>query len=204
MNGYLLFSLKDMLSELGESKVKSELSSFSCPLNKDVEYFLRYKSIEFSRQNIAPTHLVYASYKGNMALCGYFTVANKEFNISSKYVSNSVFKRLKKFGTYDAEYKCCNIPAPLIAQLGKNFTDDYNNLITGDELLDLACREVKRAQTIIGGKTVYIECEDKPKLIDFYERNGFISFGKRNLDKDERDKMDGQYLIQMIKYLKEK
>ena len=110
------------------------------------------------------------------------------------------FKRLKKFGTYDEEFKCCEIPAPLIAQLSKNFSNGYNELISGEELLNLALSEVKKLQAIGGGKVVYVECEDKPRLKEFYHDNGFKEFGKRNLDSDERDKLSGQYLIQLLKY----
>ncbi|HBF3466448.1 TPA: N-acetyltransferase, partial [Clostridioides difficile] len=57
-------------------------------------------------------------------------------------------------------------------------------------------------QLDMGGKIVYLECEDKPKLIEFYKDNGFVDFGKRSLDKDETDSLDGDYLVQMLKYLK--
>ena len=49
---------------------------------------------------------------------------------------------------------------------------------------------------------MYLECEDKPKLKEFYENNGFVCFDKRNLEKDERETNEGQYLLQMISYLK--
>lgn len=65
----------------------------------------------------------------------------------------------------------------------------------------LACDKIKSIQDEIGGKVTYLECEDKPKLIEFYESNGFVNFGKRELDKDEKDDLSGQYLIQMLKYL---
>lgn len=39
-------------------------------------------------------------------------------------------------------------------------------------------------------------------MIDFYTSNGFVNFGKRNLDKDETDVMSGGYLVQMLRYLK--
>lgn len=86
----------------------------------------------------------------------------------------------------------------MIAQLGKNFSDGYNELITGDELLKLALDSVAEVQMKIGGKLAYIECEDKPVLIEFYRRNGFVELGKRNLDKDETN-LTGQYLVQMIR-----
>lgn len=92
--------------------------------------------------------------------------------------------------------------ANLIGQLSKNFFDNYNELITGDELLKLACDKVKVIQGEIGGRIVYLECEDDPKLIDFYSSNGFVKFGKRKLDRDELGLMQGEYLVQMLKYLK--
>jgi len=63
MTGYIQVNLKDMINNLGEDKVKDILSNFSCPLNKDVELFLKHKSIEFSKQGIAVTYLVFTSYK---------------------------------------------------------------------------------------------------------------------------------------------
>ncbi|HBE8542627.1 TPA: N-acetyltransferase, partial [Clostridioides difficile] len=49
MSGYLIVNLSNMLGELEEEEVKKILSSFSCPLNKDVEDFLKNKAIEFSK-----------------------------------------------------------------------------------------------------------------------------------------------------------
>lgn len=200
MNGYRIISLKDMVEALGESTVKTMLSSFSSPLNKDVEYFLRQRAIEFAKQSIAPTTLVYASYRDEPVLVGYFAITLKAFTVK-KDVGCNTFKRLKKFGTYNDELKSCHIPAPLIAQLSKNFTNGYDKLITGKELLELACDEVRKMQKIGGGKIVYLECEDKPKLEHFYIENGFKQFAKRTLDHDERDKLSGEYLLQMLKYL---
>ena len=55
-------------------------------------------------------------------------------------------------------------------------------------------------QNIIGGKTVYIECVDNPKLYDFYGQNGFYEFGKR--EKESEELLEGNYFVQMLKYFK--
>lgn len=91
--------------------------------------------------------------------------------------------------------------APLIGQLGKNYQNNYDKQITGDELLALALHKVKESQLILGGKIVYLECEDKEKLTEFYSRNGFCNFGQRKLDKDETLNLSGDYLIQMLRYM---
>ena len=56
----------------------------------------------------------------------------------------------------------------------------------------------------LGGRFVYIECEDIPALIEFYtsKENGFCEFDKRPLDRDEVELLQGRYLVQLLKYIK--
>ncbi|MBO5094814.1 MAG: N-acetyltransferase [Lachnospiraceae bacterium] len=204
MSGYIGINLKDILSDesLGESAVKSVLSSFSCPLNPDVEYFLQHTAVEFSKQSISNTYLIMASYREKYVLCGYFTLANKVFCIEKNSLPNRNWKRrISKFGRFDPSVQRYTISAPLIGQLGKNYTDGYDKLITGDELLKLALDKVREMQHIVGGRIVYLECEQKEKLIAFYQNNGFVNFGMRELDRDETDKLSGESLVQMLRYL---
>ena len=209
MTGYNLYLLKDLIEELGEDKTEEILSSFSCPLNSDVENFLKYTAILFDKQHLSSTHLVFASYKQEHQLAGYFTLAQKSFLISNSRkshttkISNTLMKKLAKYGTYDNQSGRHTIPAPLIAQLGRNFScgDGNQKLISGDELLKIACDKVWEFQRVFSGRHVYLECEDKPKLINFYESNGFVQFGTRPLDADEKD-ISGEYLVQMLKDLK--
>lgn len=77
LKGYFIINLADMVAEMGEDATKGILLEFSCPVNKDVEYFIKHKAIEFSKQGLAKTHLVFCSYKSEPVLVGYFTLANK-------------------------------------------------------------------------------------------------------------------------------
>ena len=200
MTGYKVVNLKIMTEELGEDRVKSILSKFSCPLNEDVELFLRAKAIEFSKQGIAQTHLVYASYKGEPILTGYFALANKYITVKADVVKGKLRQKIRRFATRDENIKAYCLSAPLIAQLGKNYLDGANKLITGAELLEIACQKISAIQFDLGGKFVYLECEDKLKLIDFYSDHGFCEFDRRTLDKDETG-LSGDYLVQMLKYI---
>ena len=204
MSGYTKVNLLD-ISEMPElEKVSEIISDFSCPHNPDVEDFLKIKALMFSRQRIASTYLVFASYKSNPVLVGYFALATKYFHIDAKKpgsISKRLLKRISKFAVHDKDLGKHIISAPLLGQLGKNYSHGYNELITGDELLQIACDTVREALRIIGGKLVYLECEDIPSLIRFYEENGFYNFGKRELEGDEKDKMSGEYLVQMLRYL---
>ena len=173
MNGFVIVNLLELLNQYGDEYVKNILSDFSCPQNKDVENFLLVKAVEFARQGYSQTHLVFASYKEKPVLVGYFTLANKYIAIksSSRVISKNMQRRLSKFGQYNEVTKSYYISALLIGQLGKNA--NYDNIITGGELLRLACETVKEAQNIVGGKFVYLECEDKDRLKEFYKTNGF-------------------------------
>lgn len=201
MIDYRVSNLNWMLEELGENRVSEILSDFSCPLNGDVEYFLHKKAIIFAKNGFSQTHLVFAPHEARLVLVGYFTLANKYIAISGKALSETTRKRICKFATYDSDSRRYCMATPLIAQLGKNYRNGYNELITGDELLQIACQKVQRTQLELGGKFVYLECEDKQVLKRFYQRNGFCIFDSRRLDADERH-LDGECLLQLIKYLK--
>ena len=77
MTGIWQATLRDLIEVRGEADVKAELSEFSCPLNRDVEYFLHHKVIEFTKQGIASTHLVYTSYKEAFSLWFYIYNARR-------------------------------------------------------------------------------------------------------------------------------
>ena len=194
MTGYKILTIDKMLEIIGEDRLNTILSEFCCPLNEDIEDFLRHKAIQFSKQGLAKTHLVFASYRDQYVLVGYFSLANKTLFISDKkQLGRNLRSRLNKFSVWMPETKMRILSAPLIAQLGKNYYNGYNQLITGDELLKMACERILETQLVIGGKVAYLECEDIPELVCFYEDNGFRQFDQRKTDTDT-------YLIQMIRY----
>lgn len=195
---YNVISLKDMYESIGEEKTKEILNNFECPLNKDVEYFIKEKAIQFLKMSISRTFLVSSSYKGKNVIVGYFALTNKITKIKRNSLSSSIRKKINRFSEQPTIDKYYTVILPLIGQLGKNYKNNYNSLITGDDLLKLACDKVVEAQNILGGKFAFIECEDKEKLKKFYESNGFVCFGKRNLEKDEKEQNVGNYLLQML------
>lgn len=201
MKGFVEFPLLDMIEQLGEEPVKKILSDFSCPRNKDVEYFLKNRAIEFSKQKITQTQLVFLQYKQEMRFVAYYSLTNKTISVKDEGLSKSLRKRIAKFGTRDTVNKGFFLPAPLIAQLGKNFTDNLNEQISGDELLKMALDKIITVQLILGGKVVYIECEDVPRLLEFYSRNGFIEFGRRVKESEDEGRIAGDYLLQLLKVI---
>ena len=201
MSDYISISLLDMICQKGEGYVKNIISSFSCPQNKDVEDFLHSKAIEFSRQGISKTHLVFTKKDDKPVLVGYYCLASKVIIVEKAALSRTLQKKINKFTIYDSYSKNYVTSASLIGQLGKNYTDKNNELITGDFLLELAVKKISAIQDEIGGRLTYLECEDNDKLINFYKKNGFVVFGKRELEKDETDSFRGKYLMQMLRYI---
>ena len=205
MDGYISVNLGRALKTegVGEKQIQSVLSNFSCPLNLDVENFLKNKAVEFSKHRWAQTHLVFTSYKGKNVLIGYYALTLKDIVVDKNALSSGMRRRLSEFASYDTDTKNFVLTMPLIAQLGKNFTNGYNKLITGDELLKKALDKVGEIQMIAGGKFTYLECENVPALLTFYSKNGFVKSGERLLDRDEANMLKGYYLVQMVRFMKD-
>ena len=73
----------------------------------------------------------------------------------------------------------------LIAQIGKNFALPEEDQIEGSELLMAAMNVFCETKKAIGGKLVTVEREsDRPKLLEFYNDNGFKSWTTRRNAKD--------------------
>lgn len=190
-------NILDMMKMYGEDSCRAILSTFMCPLNLDVEDFIHNKAIEFARQRIAITFLVFKQSENGSAFVGYYTLANKFVSIAGTYLSKTLQKKIAKFSQYDDSLKRFMVSMPLIAQLGRNFNPNQPLSITGSDLLSIALQRVLDVEYLIGGKTVYIECNDQPKLFDFYSAAGFLAFDKRN---KQGNISENDVLVQMLKY----
>lgn len=196
MKNFRAMNLLELMKNNSEEFVQNWLENFSCSKNPDVEKFIRKNSISFAKQYLSAVWLVFYE-EGEEQICvGYFALINKHFQVDLSKLSKTLAKRVQKFATFEETLNRYVVSAPLIGQLGKNYFDNYNKLITGDELLNIACETVREGQKIFGGRLVYLECENVPQLINFYERNGFYNFGRRELTGE------GKFLIQFLKYLK--
>lgn len=195
-------NLRDFLEIRGEEKTHNLLDNFDSKYNEDVNYFLKTKAEEFGKRGLASTYLVFTKYKGKSEFLAYYSLAMKAVVIKSDAnISKTLRKKINTYSNFEPKLKSYVMSCHLIGQLGKNYNANDESLISGSELLELACRKVRAAQEISGGKFVYLECENVKSLINFYEKNGFTRFGMRKLDKEETD-LNGSYLVQLIRYLK--
>ena len=113
---FIQIKLNELIEAIGEEKVKSILSSFVCPLNKDVEDFLRNKAIVFSARNFAKTNLVFweTDDKKAMELVGYYAIASKVICIDRGSVSSREARKLREHGIFNEKTNQYMVSAPLI------------------------------------------------------------------------------------------
>jgi hypothetical protein len=162
---------------LGEDKLMQLLSEFSCPLNPDVERFLKQQSIEFAKKHQAVTYLVMSLEDAE--LLGYFSITIKPLVVKAEPFSNTIKRKLARFSEINKSEQTYNIAAYLIAQLGKNYNDRAKGRITGKELLEAAIRQTQFLQYHAGGMVVFVEADGNEKLMSFYENYGFKKFDTR-------------------------
>ena len=182
--------------ELGEDELLQILSEFSCPLNPDVERFLKYSSIEFTKKNQSVTYLVFSVADGK--LLGYFTLALKPLTVRGETVSNTVKRKLLRVSELDKKSDTYTMSAYLIAQLGKNYSENDGKMITGAELLGLAWDKIKATQYMFGGMVTFLEAENEEKLLSFYRDNRFSQFDTRQTASDTEESHE---LVQLLRLL---
>ncbi len=178
---FLVINIRELITKdkakLGEKNLDEILSEFSCPLNPDVERFLKHSAVEFTKKNQSVTYLVFN--RDNCILLGYFTLALKPLTVHGSTISNAVGRKLARISEVNEQMKTYTMAAYLIAQLGKNFVAEAEHLITGKDILDLAQDRLLQAQCLCGGVVTFLETYNEEKLLLFYDRNLFRQFDVR-------------------------
>jgi hypothetical protein len=179
---FRIVNLLDLLQKANSNDVHDFLCTFSCPLNAEIEDFIKNKSIDFSRQKISITHLVLNDQE---ELAAFFSLTQRSIDVGCDKLSMTVRKKLMRHGIYHEDTNRIQACAYLIAQFGKNFNATaQGECPTGDALMEMAFSVLIKVQHNVGGGVAFLECENRPKLLDFYrnEHNNFHIFGEREAD----------------------
>lgn len=180
---YRIDNILDLIREDGEDRVAADLSSFSCAANIDIQNFLQLKAIDFAKKRISITYLVLNEETGD--ILGYFTLAHKVLNVPAEWMSNTVKRRMDRYGRLDKEKNSYLISAFLLAQLGKNYTLEENERISGAALMDCVESILDNVQYQIGGGVVYLDSLDNEHLVHFYQDiAGYRRIAERVSDTD--------------------
>ena len=181
MNNFTSVQILELIESVGEDEVQEILSNFSCEKNDEIEHFLKKNAVDFAKKKMSITHLV---FNQEAELVGYFSLTHKPLTLKNDALSKRSQKRMQRHAKYDPLIESYNVSAFLIAQLGKNSNQSIRNPITGEELMDCTWNTLTDVQSKVGGGVVFLECEDRQKLLDFYQNeiNHFSIFGERMSD----------------------
>lgn len=183
MMNYDVINILDMIESVGEDAVSTALSKFSCSRNLEIENFVRKNAIDFAKKKMSITYLVYGD---NGKIAGIFTLTHKALELRNDVLSNTTRKKVQRHSRLDEHTDSFMVSAFLIAQFGKNDNFVADESLTGSKLMDFTFDVLSAVQHDIGGGLVYLESEDKEKLLNFYssEPNQFIRFGERYSEED--------------------
>lgn len=180
-NEFSVIRLNEISTDEENADARRLISDYSCPKNSEVEFFLKNNAFDFSARKQAVTYLVFLEN----IFVAYFTLANKLIQVEKEKISKSILKRLLRVAE-DTGEETITVPAILVAQLGKNYFQNRNKLLTGENLLSIIHYFIIEIQSLIGGVVYFLECDsDRQKVIDFYERNNFVQFSERKADSEE-------------------
>ena len=196
--GVSLITLSVAERTLGSDELSEMISRFACPLNRDVEDYLKNpkRAINSSRMSSSVSYLVLDSQTSD--LLGYFTLMMKAYSVESSQLSSKNRRLVERFSEVDKQGKLV-VPVYLIAQLGKNFALPKEKQIAGVDLLKLAIDRFSRVRGVLGGKLVMVEREaDCPKLQEFYTKNGFKSWTHRINEKDGKKKVEFDQMFAVL------
>ena len=169
-------NLRKLLNEYEEIDINEMLKNFRSIKNSgtknDIEIFLHEKAIKFEKSSISSTYVVFSV---DNEILGYFTIANRSLVIPKENFGILSKTQQKKLGNSAAILKNGDLMTSsfLLGQLGKNYSDDIENLITGRELLTFAYDLFLKIKELINVKYIWLECQNEPKLISFYQNFGF-------------------------------
>lgn len=188
-----IMNILDVLEYDGEKTLIKRLSTFSCPVNPEIENFIKLNALNFARRKLSISYLVFDEKDGQ--ILGYFTLAHKAIEIRNENMSNTTLRKLSSHARLDTDANSFTASAFLLAQIGKNYGVEHGKRITGHELIGYANDIMADIQHRIGGGIIYLDCEDKQKLKNFYINvNHYKIFGERYSNSD------GIRYLQMIRF----
>lgn len=171
--------------ESAKKILQDSISSFTCPKNPDIEYFLKHNAIEFTKKQQSVTYFVLSREMPGL-LMGYFALTVKPFRVGMKDIPSNTWRRkIERVARFSEETQTYSAAGYLIAQLGKNFSYGLNEKITGKELLDIALDTVYDIQDMAGGMIAFLDAENNNSLIDFYTKSGFHLISDPNSPREE-------------------
>lgn len=192
MDGYKTVNILDMVDAVGEDEVSDILSDFSCPVNHEIENFVKNNAIDFAKRKMSITHLV---LNEDGELVAIFTLTHKALELGNENLSSTTRKKIMRYAHLNQATNSYMVSAFLIAQFSKNYANGKNFQLSGDSLMESSINVLRIVQREAGGGIVYLECENKPQLLSFYQNN-------KNTFRVFNDRYSGEDNVEYIQLLR--
>lgn len=191
---FLVVNVLDLLETSGEMSLQEAFSAFSCKKNPEIEEFLKINAINFAKRKMSITYLLLDTTDGQ--ILGYFTLAHKAIEIPQSMLSKTAQRKIENHSRLDHVAQSYTVSAFLLAQFGKNFAVEGGQRLCGLKMMECVDNTLMDIRRRIGGGVAFLECEERPKLIDFYTNKcSFRQFSER-FSADEQVKY-----LQMLRFL---
>lgn len=177
-----------MIDILPVEVIEEIINTFSCKDDRDIEFFLKEKSLLFQRKSKARTYFILDEEQfkeKKFEILAYFALSTKVLHLPEEI---SKTQRKKIDGLYNSVSELSTF---LVGQIAKN--DLYRANISGKEILRYTYEYIKEASILIGGRIILVELKNNPKLIEFYNENGFSLLPNKTENEEN--------LLQMYKML---
>ena len=184
-NNYSVIRLFNLLAIDGGEKYFTSIANSFESKNVDVKKFLRQKAVISTKLNTASTYLVVSYENNTIDILGYFSLATKMLTLKQSALTKTERRIISRFGYFDEESASFKLPAILIAQFIRNFNKNSKS-IKGSNLMKIVLKQVKDIQHLTSGKTIFLECEQNKKIIDFYTECGFQMLDSTVITKDKK------------------
>lgn len=160
MLNYDLYSVSDLIINLGEDMTSDILSGFRCSMDSDREAYLHEKAVMMEKKAMSRT---YVALTEDDDVVGYFSVGMKCMAVPKDVpISNSLRRKL------NVNNETGIAQMYLLGQLARS--DDSEQGI-GSRLLDDALDIIHRAYVAVGCRAVRVDCSDD--LVGYYMEHGF-------------------------------
>lgn len=131
--------------------------------------YLSDKASNFEKQQRSRNFIVEETETNN--IIGFFSLSLKVVDISDLEESLKKKLVLKGKSPKNIDY----LPVLLIGQFGKN---TKLNKLSGQELFEIVIQKIEEFRAIVGTQMVFLDSINHPKVIQFYEQFGFVTYSQ--------------------------
>lgn len=183
--------LRDLLKELNEPKLIDYLSDFKNSLDEDVNNYLIKFAINYEKQYIARTTLLFDE---NDNLVGYFSLGTNVIFYDKNIEKLTGYEKTKEAYEHMNLFENNYHPIYKLIMIGKNESAMFNNFLhyTFENFI---WKRLAEASKYVGINVIYLDCV-KGQLSDMYSKEGFEEFETISSE-DSEDSM-----VRMLQVLK--